>query len=107
MKKPKLYISGAISGMPGLNRLKFAKATKTFRDKGFIVVNPHEVCEGISADEWSLCMRLCITSLMGCDVMIMLDDWQNSKGATIEHQLAQNLGIKTYPISTYLQEIEA
>lgn len=107
MKKPKLYISGAITGMPDLNRTKFANATKTFRDLGYIVVNPHELCEDLSADQWQLCMRRCIIALMDCDTIIMLDGWQASKGATTEYQIGFNLGMEVFNYDLYLKNIQA
>lgn len=105
MDKPKLYISGAISGMPDLNRKKFAGATKKLRDLGYLVVNPHEVCEGLPSDEWRTCMKRCIVAMMDCQVVILLDDWQQSPGATIEFQLAWNLGIEPISFDLFLGNI--
>lgn len=106
MDKPKLYISGAISGMPDLNRVKFAKATQTFRRMGYLVVNPHEVCEGLQAEDWKACMKRCISAMMDCQVLILLDDWQQSPGANIEFQLAWNIGIEPIRIEMFLENIQ-
>ncbi len=105
MNKPKLYISGAISGIPDLNVLLFAKVTKALRDLGYIVVNPHVICQGIPAAEWSTCMRKCIIALMDCDIIIMLDDWQQSKGATIEYEIAQYLQMPAFSFHAFLQSL--
>jgi hypothetical protein len=102
MSKPKLYVSGAISGMPDLNRTKFHLVTKQLRDLGHDVVNPHEICLGIPAEEWAKCMRICIVALCFCEKMIMLDDWQNSRGATLEYAIATALGIKTYTVQDFI-----
>ncbi|RQO65101.1 hypothetical protein DBR40_24840 [Pedobacter sp. KBW01] len=106
MNKPKLYISGAITGKPDLNRTKFANATKTFRDLGYIVVNPHEICYDLKEDEWNQCMRRCIIALMDCDTVILLDDWQSSTGATVEYQLAFGIGMEVFNIDLFLKCIQ-
>jgi hypothetical protein len=67
MNIPMIYISGAITGMPDLNRQYFNNTAKTLRSLGFSVVNPHEICEGIRAEDWNLCMRKCIIELMKYD----------------------------------------
>ncbi|WP_285055181.1 DUF4406 domain-containing protein [Pedobacter ginsengisoli] len=107
MNKPKIYISGAITGIPDLNKAAFAQATKTFRDLGYIVVNPHELCDGLTEDQWSLCMRRCITALMDCDVVIMLDNWYGSRGALVEYQIAFSLGMEVFNQKLFLEGISA
>ena len=104
MSKPKLYVCGAISGLPDLNRVKFANATRSLRDLGYIVVNPHELCSDLPASEWTACMRRCIIALMECDTLIMLDDWQNSRGATVEFQLAFSLGMECFAVDLFLKD---
>jgi hypothetical protein len=39
-------------------------------------------------------MKLCLLKLLECNAILLLDDWQNSRGAMIEQKLAQDLGIK-------------
>ncbi len=107
MDKPKIYISGAITGMPDLNRNAFAQATKTFRDLGYIVVNPHELCDGMAPEEWHKCMRKCITALMDCEVVIMLDNWYGSRGALVEYQIAFSLGMEVFNQEFYLKSLQS
>lgn len=103
MNKPTLYISGAISGTPDLNRTKFANATKQLRGLGYIVINPHELCEGVPAEEWNKCMRICIRRLVDADKLVLLDDWQQSRGAQIEFTIAKQIGIKTISLTDFLK----
>jgi hypothetical protein len=105
MDKPTLYISGAISNAPDLNRTKFANATKQLRGLGYIVINPHEICEGIPAEEWAKGMRICIKKLMDADVLILLDDWQQSRGAQIEFTISKQLNYKTIALETFIKSI--
>lgn len=38
-------------------------------------------------------MRRGLRQLLTCDTIALLPGWQNSRGATIEHQLATGLGM--------------
>ena len=102
-KKPKIYISGQISGLP------IEEAQKNFKDaelmligKGFEVVNPFELPEheailknGKShSEQWILHMKVDIKALMDCTEIFMLQNWGNSKGAKIERDIAIALGYK-------------
>ena len=89
-----LYLSGPISNMPNLNRDNFEVATKMLRSKGFIVINPHEICDGIPASEWDKCMRVCIKRMMDADLLVMLEGWEYSKGANLERAIAYEINIE-------------
>lgn len=93
MRRSKVYISGPITGMPGLNRAAFdAAATMLRRIDGHDVVNPHE--NGLPADApWEQHMRADLALLLECDTIYMLNGWERSRGARIEHALACDLGM--------------
>jgi len=58
------------------------------------VENPAEGERRTEKDwEWGVNMRKSITQLMRCDVVVFLPGWKNSKGAKIEHQPAEGLGM--------------
>lgn len=97
-----LYISGAISNAPNLNKEKFANATKKLRSLGYIVINPHEICSDIPASQWEDCMKICIKRLMDADIIIMLDDWQQSRGATVEFKIAQTVNISQFLYNDFI-----
>lgn len=95
MKKSKrVYISGPISGYDVAERKAvFSSAATRFRRQGYEVVNPFEL--GVpDASPWSVHMRADIAALMRCDIIYMLPGWYTSRGATIERNLAEMLGIK-------------
>lgn len=48
----------------------------------------------LGTGSWQDYMRNDLSILLRCDEIHMLPDWQSSKGAKIEHQLALDLGIK-------------
>ena len=98
MKKPTLYIAGPMTGLPDLNFPAFHAAARELRAQGFDVVNPAE----INPDQhlsWQACMRTDIAALVFCDGIQLLPGWQASKGATLEHHIAERLGLQiTYPV---------
>lgn len=100
-----IYISGKISGLPDLNKPAFAAATRELRSRGFIVRNPHEICEGIPEEQWAECMKLNIKVMMECNIILFLDDWYDSRGAKIEYRLAQDLNIFTEMYKTYINRL--
>jgi hypothetical protein len=90
----KIYISGKITGLNYQEaRLKFFEAAKHC-----YYVYKAEVCNPIQLvhyDEnkiWQNYMKEAVIYLCQCDTIYMLDDWKNSDGAIIEHDLAKKLG---------------
>ena len=85
----RIYISGAITG-DKLYRAKFEKAKQDLKKKGHIPVNPaeFELPDGAS---WEDYMKQDLSLLLKCDGIYMLKDWKQSRGAKLEHDLAQTL----------------
>lgn len=89
-----IYISGKISGLPMDEvRANFRKASEHILSLGHLPSNPlnnglDETCS------WEKHMKADISMLMKSDAIYMLDNWQSSKGATIEHNLAKELGLE-------------
>lgn len=90
----RVYISGPISGYDVAERKAvFDSAARRFRKQDYLVVNPFEL--GVpDAAPWSQHMRADIAALMRCDIIYMLPGWHTSRGATIERNLAEMVGIK-------------
>lgn len=85
----KVYIIGAVTGLPYEEaRLKFSKAAEGLRLRGWIPVNPTDIVP-IGAS-WNDAMKLCITALINCDMVLLLPDWQESKGGILELTIARN-----------------
>jgi hypothetical protein len=89
--KPIVYISGPITGKPDLNRPAFAKAAASLTASGYLVVNPFDVCQ--NPGSWEEAMRADIKALMDCTHIALLPDWNRSRGARIEAELAAHLGM--------------
>jgi hypothetical protein len=91
----KVYISGKIAGEDfDTARAKFKEAEDLLQQAGFETVNPLEMClaMGISGNVYK-CMRADIKALLECDVIYMLPDWWDSRGAKLEHEVAYRCGI--------------
>lgn len=89
-----IYISGQITGLE-LKEAKanFDRAEVLLLEKGFNPLNPMKVNPPLSAKNWKEYMRDDIVQLFNCDAIYLLDNWQASKGARIEHFIAQEMGL--------------
>lgn len=92
----RIYIAGPMTGMADLNYPAFNEAAERLRAKGWHVENPAEnpVPHVDAACEWAAYMRMGVSQLMTCHAIYLLPGWEKSKGACIEHQLAQSLGME-------------
>jgi hypothetical protein len=85
-----IYISGPMTGHPNLNYPLFERVAKELREAGFEVISPAEnQAVGLA---WTEYMKNSIRLLLHCDGIYMLQGWQDSKGATLEHEIAKDLG---------------
>jgi hypothetical protein len=90
----KVYIAGKVTGLPQKEVIeKFEKDERIFREMGFDPVNPIRVVNDWSM-EWKPAMKLCIAALMQCDYIYLQPDFNNSRGAWKEMELARMVGIE-------------
>jgi hypothetical protein len=93
----KLYLSGQMTGVPEYNYPKFNEVSKLIREKyGAIVFNPAENFEGRIDLPRSVYMREDIKQLLFAEAVVMIDGWEKSKGACLEHTIAQELEIPIF-----------
>ena len=88
----RIYIAGAMSGLPELNYPAFHAAAKSLRDLGYAVENPAENPVP-PCGSWEAYMRMALAQLVRCDEIHMLRGWSKSRGARLENQLAKELGL--------------
>lgn len=87
----RFYLSGPMTGMPDLNRAAFTEAAAMLRKRGVQVTNPAE--NGLPDDAtWAQHLCTDIRDMMDCNAIHMLPGWSASKGARLEHHIAQQLG---------------
>jgi hypothetical protein len=105
-KKPKIYISGAITGTDDYME-RFGMAEKKLTERGYSVVNPAKVNFQLPEDTtYEQYMKMSLVMLSMCDAIYMLDGWEDSKGAALEMQYAKTLdGIRAilYESEYYLE----
>ena len=81
-----------MSGLPDLNYPAFHAKAAELRAAGHHVENPAEN-PAPPCGSWQGYMRLAIAQLVTCDAIHLLPGWQASRGAVVEMQLANILGL--------------
>lgn len=89
----KVYIAGPMTGLPGFNYPAFHAKAAELRAQGYEVRNPAENDSGSSGKPWEFYMRLALKQLLECDEIYLLPGSHNSRGARIEKNLAEELGM--------------
>lgn len=100
-----IYIAGQVSGLPADEvEALFEKAVTELKVIGCDVFNPVFYVKeiGYTDQPYTKIMKLCIKNLIECDGILMLHNWQRSKGANIERNIAIALEI---PVFYSLDEI--
>lgn len=91
----KIYISGMVTGLPKfIYKRQFARAEKQLRDQGFYVFNPVKYDDEDKIKTWADYMKRDIKALCECDAIFLLKSWKHSKGARLEVEIAQALGME-------------
>ena len=87
----KIYLSGKISGTDlSTTRRRFSRVADKLQSLGHKVVNP--LCNGLSeTDPWEEHIAKDIINLIDCEGIYMLQGWEDSQGARIEHAIAKEL----------------
>lgn len=80
----KVYIAGKITGLDNYKEL-FDAAEDKLKAQGDAVMNPSILPDGFEHEEY---MKICYSMIDVCDVIYMLSNWDDSKGATMERKHA-------------------
>jgi hypothetical protein len=81
-----------MSGILEFNFPAFHAAAKNLRHEGFDAVSPAEICPELGRT-WDYYMRKDLTEMLKCDTIYLLKGWEKSKGASLEHCVAEALGM--------------
>lgn len=88
----KIYISGKITG-DRRYKAKFREVEKKLAAAGHIVLNPATAPEGLRPVDY---MRLCFAMMEAADVVLFMQDYQDSRGAMLEWAWCQYVGKQTW-----------
>lgn len=86
--RPKAYISGRITGEKNYKEI-FERAKEHLENKGFVVLNPAVLPDGLSLSEY---MKIDVAMLDAADYVFFLPNWKYSKGAQVEKAYAEYVG---------------
>jgi len=105
----KVYIAGPMSGMPMLNQNAFHEAEKNLKRSNLFreIINPAKLDTSQDIEEQEQhaltdkeyrknAIARDLSLLVECDSIYMLSGWENSKGAQVEHALANYLGLTIF-----------
>ena len=100
-----IYLSGKITNQANYKEL-FEEARKDAEDKfpEAAIINPAEISLPEICD-WDDYMHICLHLLNKANIIYMLDNWLESKGARKEYITAFQKGLKVY-FQTYRRRIE-
>lgn len=99
------YLSGPMTGLPSFNYPYFNAVAERLRHDGLEVVNPAENFGGDENLPREHYMKKDVAHLLDCQAIVLLDGWQNSRGARLEVELGRQIGLKTFRL-TYDYELE-
>lgn len=92
----RVYLAGPMSGLAEHNFPLFHRVAAELRERGHTVFNPAENDDGGQRRPRSFYMRLDVPALLDSDAVVLLPDWQKSRGANLEVWLAIDLGLPIY-----------
>ena len=94
------YLAGKMSGIKDFNHPAFHAKAAELRAAGEDVINPAEFDAEIGPDQpWETYLRRDLILLAErCDKIVLLEGWEDSKGAQLERLVGEKLGMTiVYP----------
>ncbi len=86
----RIYISGPMTGCTDYNYPAFHAEAARLRSLGYDVESP---AENPPQDSWEDYMRWAMAQMLTCDTIALLPGWALSRGANLERQVAQEIGM--------------
>ena len=100
-----VYVSHPYTGDEERNRAEAAEIQRFLqeRDPDMLFLNPIAMFAAVADMEYEQVMEYCLEVLRDCDMIVMSGEFMDSRGCTMEHTTARELGI---PIRYYLDKEE-
>lgn len=101
------YLCGPMTGYPHHNYPEFMSKSQYLRELGYMIVNPAELHpqpkEDYTEEYWISVLKRDLSALLACEGLILLDGWEKSRGATLEHYVAKSLSYNVLNIRECLK----
>lgn len=96
----RVYIAGPMSNIEAFNFPAFHAAKARWLKAGHEPISPADNAGGDTSKPYAYYIRLDIASILTCDSMAMLPGWENSRGAKLEHDIAEALRLPLFDAVT-------
>ena len=103
MNDPKvIYIAGPMSGLPQYNCPAFEEAERLLKNwfPDSAIINPAKNFGDDRTLDYAIYMRQSIHQLLMADAICLLPEWENSRGARIEREIADCLNLKVFRVQS-------
>ena len=102
----KIYLSGKITGLDKeVYTRQFERAETFYKTSGFDVINPVKIGEEVlkqnPSAKWEDFMQKDLEALRTCTHIVLLEGWEESKGAKMEKAEAEKLGLEIMYLKFY------
>ena len=100
----KVYVAGPMTGLPDFNYPAFTAAAERLTAAGHRALNPVDsetLNDTGSPQTWDWYMRHALRMVLDADGIALLDGWEASRGARLEHHVATTLGIPVHPLTEW------
>jgi len=98
----KVYLSGPMTGYDEFNYPAFHAFAEALRNRGHEVISPAEqdAASGIEPGmaEWHEFVRWDLKVMLDCEAIVLMDGWHKSRGARLEHHVADALEMQVLTI---------
>lgn len=102
----KVYIAGPMSGLPDFNYPAFNAAEGELLVAGHYPLNPARSEESNTTGKpqhWVWYMRHALRMVADADGVALLPNWEQSKGAQLEHHVAKSLELDVRPLGEWIK----
>jgi len=104
----RLYIAGPMTGLPDFNYPAFFAAAVQLQAAGHEPINPARSRPGVESQgaSWLTYMRHSLRDIADCDGIATLPGHHNSRGARIECDLVERLGLPVLSVDEWLADAQ-
>ncbi len=104
----RIYLSGPMTGRPDYNFPLFNKIAEELRQRHHEVLNPAELHPDVVPGtwKWTEYLKSDIKAMMDYDTLVLLPEWDTSRGARVELNLADVLEYHVFEVDPETFELK-